>query len=113
MPVVSLDVGKYRLHFTAYNPRDHLSLLYCEYALGRLREALAGVSDADVRGWLEEHRPDTRELFRLLDEGRELPPLTPIGQYPVDPRNAEQELRIITHLRKERIAQGVMRGAKV
>ncbi len=110
MSVISLDVGRYRVHVTAYNPRDHLSLLYCEYVLGRLREMVQGVTDADVRTWLEAHVPDTRELFALLDEGRELPPLSRPGEYPVDPANAEQELRIITHLKRERMRQGRMRG---
>ncbi|MCK4341010.1 MAG: hypothetical protein KAY37_04725 [Phycisphaerae bacterium] len=56
-----------------------------------------------ARKWLEDNVPDAKELFALLDRGYELPREVPIGEYPVNPRNAEQEARIVARLIKERI----------
>lgn len=112
MAVIGVDIGERRIWLTAYNPADALSLLYCELALAIAREALDGMTAASARAWLEEHVPDTRELFALLDQGWELPREVPIGEFPVSPQDAAYELPIVTQLVREWRAQHGARAGR-
>ena len=108
-----LNVGAYRIHVTAYNPADALSLLYCEFCLDKLVECVDGISDDAVRAYLAGKHPDVKKLFEMIDDGWELPRATKIGEYPVAPTNAKEEARIIHWLQRERQAGGRLDSSSV
>ena len=102
MAVVAVRIADAIIYLTAYNPRDALTELYCLMVLERTRKLLDGTTFPEARAWLEEHVPDTVDLFAKMDQGLALERETPIGVYPVDPRNAMAEAQIVAHLMSER-----------
>ena len=102
MAVLSISVGPKRVHLTAYCPDDALGLLACDYVLSRAAELLDGTSEEALRRWLINRDPEVAELFDKLDAGWRLPKG---DDYAIDPSNAEEELRIVRHLMRERLEQ--------
>jgi len=100
--VVAVRIADAIIYLTAWNPRDALAHLYCDMVLERARELMDGTTFAEARTWLEERVPDTRELFEKMDRGLVLQRDVAIGEFPVDPRNALAEARIVAHLLVER-----------
>ena len=101
--VGEINVGRRRILFTAYNPRDALSLLYCRYVVHGM---LADVSEADVHAWLREHVPDCVPLLDAVEAGQPLPSeVRNLNELPVTPGDERNELRIVAWLRREALAQ--------
>lgn len=99
--VVFVEVGRYRIGLTAYNPTDALSLLYCRFALARAVELLDGTDEATVHAWIREHMPEAGRLLDHAEAGGEFSPSFDPPDYPVTPGEEGPELRIIARLQRE------------
>lgn len=102
MGVVSIGIGRKRVHLTAFCPDDALGLLACEFVLGRVRELLDQTSEEEMESWLVEQNPDLKSFFDKLREGWQLPKGSPLA---IDPKNATAEARIVGYLQRERLQQ--------
>ena len=103
--VKSINIGDYRVHLTAYNPRDALSVLYCIFVVERVCELLDNTSVETAHAWLREHVPDCGELLDRIESGDKLAREFEIGEYPVTPGQEKFELPIIGKLKAERARQ--------
>lgn len=104
MAVVTVNIGTKRVALTAYCPDDALGLAACDYVLERVKDVLGvGVSPQAFREYLIAKNPEWAEVFKMIDDGWQLPLNPP---WSVDPRNIRCELRIIEHLYRELIEQG-------
>lgn len=103
MAVRHLNVGPWRVHITAWNPTNLYSLLACEFLLSRAAELLHGTTEADLRAWCVEQRPELAEVFRRFDAGEIV--FEEFDPKSIDPRNAPQEAMLLAHLLAEQWEQ--------
>lgn len=100
--VGSVDIGDKRVWFTAYNPSDELSKMYCVMIVDMVMELLENMSQEDAHAWLRERYPDTAPYLDLVESGREPIRETPIGEYPVRPGAEALDKQIISFLKKRK-----------
>ena len=103
--VVEVNIGRYSIKLTAYNPASGLSLLFCRMLLERVQETFNNMPEAEALSWVEEHVPGAGELVQAIRNGAEPVREFGIGEYPVDPQNVKEEMRIIAWLQEERARQ--------
>ena len=107
--VEPVNVGAKRVWVTAYNPADALSLLYCRFVLGRLRELLADTTAEEVHAWLRKNVEGVGPYLDKIDDGWKPDREVPIGEFPLTPGNEAMELRIVEWLKNEARLQHVNR----
>lgn len=98
MAVSFFDIADARIWLASYNPRDPVTLLYCDYAVGRAAELLKGVSRDEVHAWLRKRFPECDGLLSLVEQGIPIPPDAGLSMIAVTPGQERYELPIITHL---------------
>ena len=104
MAVIAVNVGPKRVMLTAYCPDDALGIAACDYVLAKVKDVIGtGVSVTELRAYLTEQDAEWEKVFKMMDDGWEMPTNRP---FTVDPRNIACELQIVEHMIHELTLQG-------
>lgn len=96
--VGSVSIGTKEIWFTAYNPSDALSRMYCAYVVGRVAETMDNTPVEEVHAWLRSRFPELSHYLDAVEGGMEPKREVPPGEYPMSPVDAKFEKMIIDFL---------------
>ena len=100
MLVDHVPIADFEIWFTAYNPRNALSKLYCAFAVAKAKEALRGVDLCEVHAWIRGRFPQAREMLDVVEAGGELPPEVRPGEYPLTPGQERLQVPIVAAIQR-------------
>jgi len=96
--LTQVPIGRDRILVTAYNPTNELTLLKCWFVLERVGDL--EFTEAEFEAWATARGGG--RLLAALKAGWQLPRDRILT---IDPRNASEEMRIVSQLIIERAAQ--------